>query len=158
MKRRLVVLHGQQVVGLGVEDGLGDVRIASHGVDGDQGAFEVEALHQRRDGGDLVGFFVDRLLAQHQPAVGGEGRDQMQGLLPALAVVAAPRGLAVDRHQVGLVRPAFGHPRRKTGRKQLRIDPIHDRAQPVGARDAVVKLREPRRKDRCASPQSTMSS
>ena len=66
----------------------------------------------------------------------------MQGLLPALTVVAAPRGLAVDRHQIGLVRPAFGHPRGKTGRKQLRIDPIHDRPQPIGAWDAEVKLGE----------------
>jgi len=43
---------------------------------------------------------------------------------------------------VGLVRPALGHPRRKAGRKQLRIDPVHDRPQPIGARDAVVKLTE----------------
>ena len=58
MKRRLVVLHGQKVVGFGIEDALSDVRIASHGINGDQGAFEVEAFHQCRDGGDLVGFFV----------------------------------------------------------------------------------------------------
>ena len=66
----------------------------------------------------------------------------MQGLLPPLAVVAAPRGLAVDGHKVGLGRPALGHPRRKAGREQLRIDPVHDRPQPIGARDAVVKLTE----------------
>jgi len=31
VERRLVVLHGQKIVGLGIEDGLGDGRIASHG-------------------------------------------------------------------------------------------------------------------------------
>ena len=54
------------------------------GIGRNQGALEVETLHQGRDGGDLVGFFIDRLLspcrrmAQHQPAVGREGRHQMQ--------------------------------------------------------------------------------
>jgi hypothetical protein len=47
---------------------------------------------------------------EHQPAVGGEGRHQMQGLLASLAIVAAPRGLAVDRHQIELVRPALRDP------------------------------------------------
>ena len=44
MKGRLVVLHSQKVVGFGIEDALSDVRIASHGIDGDQGAGEVDAL------------------------------------------------------------------------------------------------------------------
>jgi hypothetical protein len=39
----LVVLHGQKVVGLGIEDRLGDVGIASDGIDRDQGASEIEA-------------------------------------------------------------------------------------------------------------------
>jgi hypothetical protein len=89
---------------------LGDVGIASHGVDGNQGAFEVEAFQKDWDSGDLVGFFLDRLLAQHEPAAGGEGRHQMQGLLAGLAIVAAARGLAVDGNERGLVRPAFGDP------------------------------------------------
>jgi hypothetical protein len=101
MKGRLVVLHGQKVVGLGIKDALRNVRIASHGINRDQGAFEVDAFHERRDGGDLVGFFVGRLLTQHELASGGERRDQMQGLLPALTVVAAPRGLAVEATRSG---------------------------------------------------------
>ena len=72
MQGRLVVLHGQEVIDLRVEDALGDIRIASHGVDGDERAFKVDAFQKRRDGGDLVGFFVDCLLAQHQPAGGGQ--------------------------------------------------------------------------------------
>lgn len=41
MKGRLVVLHGQKVVGFRIVDALSNVRIASHGIDGDQGAGEV---------------------------------------------------------------------------------------------------------------------
>ena len=44
MKRRLVIFDGQQVVGLGVKDRLGDVGIASHGINRDQSAVKVEAL------------------------------------------------------------------------------------------------------------------
>ncbi len=36
MQGRLIVLHRQEVVGPGVEDGLGDARVATHGVDGHQ--------------------------------------------------------------------------------------------------------------------------
>ena len=72
MKGRLVVLDGQKIIGLGIEKALSDVRIASHGIDGDQGASEIDAFHQRRDGGNFVGFFVGRLLPQHQSAGGGE--------------------------------------------------------------------------------------
>jgi hypothetical protein len=56
--------------------------------------------------------------------------------------VAAARGFTVDGNQVGFVRPTFGDPRRKAGRKQVRIDPVHNRAQPIGAGNAVVKLAE----------------
>ena len=32
----------------------------------------------------------------------------MQGFLPTLVIMAAPRGLTVNGHEVGLVRPAIG--------------------------------------------------
>jgi hypothetical protein len=54
MERRLVVLDGQKVIGLGVEDRLGDGGIAPHGIGRNQSALEVEPLHQSRNGGDLV--------------------------------------------------------------------------------------------------------
>ena len=34
-------------------------------------------------------------MPQHQPAVGGEGQHQMQGLVAGLSIVAVARGLAV---------------------------------------------------------------
>ena len=54
MERRLVVLHGQKIVGLGVEDRLGDVGIASHGIDRHQGALKIEALNKGRNRRNLV--------------------------------------------------------------------------------------------------------
>src|SRR5208283_3872870 len=40
---RLIAFDGEQIVGSGVADGLGDLRIAGDGVDGDHGAFEAAA-------------------------------------------------------------------------------------------------------------------
>ena len=57
---------GQQVVGATVEDGGGDLGLAPHGVDSDQGAFQFEALEQQRDCGDLVGFDVRSFLAEDE--------------------------------------------------------------------------------------------
>ena len=57
VERRLVVLDGEKVVGPGVEDRLGDGGLAAHGIGRDQGALQIEPFHQRRNGGDLVGFF-----------------------------------------------------------------------------------------------------
>jgi len=61
-------------------------------------------------------------------------------LLTGLSIVAAARGLAVDGNEVWFVRPAFGNPRRKAGRKKIRIDPVHDRTQPIGAWNAMVEF------------------
>ena len=92
----LVVLDRQKVVGPCIDDGLGESRVAAHGVDGDQGAVQVQPLQEGRNGGDLVGFHVHRLLPQHQLGVGGEGRHQMQRRTAGLAIMAAARGFAVN--------------------------------------------------------------
>ena len=42
VQRRLVVLDGQEVVSFGIENALGDARIASHGIDRYQRAFDVD--------------------------------------------------------------------------------------------------------------------
>ena len=53
------------------------------------------------------------------------------------AVVAAARGLAVDRHEVGALGPAFPHPAREGGGKERGVDPVHQDGEPALAGDAV---------------------
>ena len=142
MQGRLVILDGQEVVATRIQDGLRDGRAAPHGVDRNQGAFQVQALEQRRYGHDLVGLFVHGVLPEDEPSVGGESRNQVQGRLPGLAVMTAPRRLAVDRDLVGALRPAGRHPALEARRKQAGIHAVHQRPQPVHARDAVMKLRK----------------
>src|ERR1700692_4657439 len=61
-------------------------------------------------------------------------------LWPVLRFVATARGLAVDRHEVELVRPAFRDPCRKAGLEQARVDAVYHAAQPIGAGNAVVEF------------------
>jgi hypothetical protein len=67
-ERRLVALERQQIVGLVRDDPVGDLDLTAHGVDGDQGAFELlvfgELIEKFRNGGDLVGLLRDGELCQ----------------------------------------------------------------------------------------------
>ena len=79
-----------------------------------------------------------RLLRQHQAGGGGEGGDEVQRPGARAAVVAAPRGLAVDRHEAGLVGPALPHPGGEGGGEERRVDPVHQDGQPALAGHAVL--------------------
>ena len=140
---RLVILERKQVIGAGVDDLLGDRRIAGDGVDGNQGAVEVELFQQLRDNDDLIGFLVDGLLAENQLGVGGEGREEMQRPLVGVAIMAAPRGFAVNGHEIGAPRPSLRHPGAKRRREHLRIEPVHQGAQPIRAGHAKMEFAKP---------------
>ena len=72
-----------------IKNRLGDLCLSSHRIDRHQGTLQVEVLQQQRNGGDLVGFLLARLLPQHDPLSGGPGGNHMQGLAPPGVVVAA---------------------------------------------------------------------
>ena len=77
-QRQLVVFDGEQIVGLGRDDRIGDPRIAADGIDADQCAFHVDAPDELGDRDDFIGFHVDGLLAEDEMAAAGESRDEMQ--------------------------------------------------------------------------------
>lgn len=109
MGRRAVALEGQQVVAAPAHDGLGDSAPRSHGVDGDEGAPQFEAFEQERDGGDLVGFDVGGLLAEHEALAGRPGGDEMRRLAALAAGMRAARSLAIDGDDIGRARRATTH-------------------------------------------------
>ena len=124
VRRRLVVLHGQEICRLW-HRGCSERCSGLHPMASmeDQGAFEVEAFHQRRDGGDLVGFFVGLASwpRSHQSAGGSANAENgTEGLHLAPRLRSWLHSARLYRRSPqggGLVRPAFGHPRGKTGRK-----------------------------------------
>jgi len=54
MKDRPIGLQRQQVIAATLDDGLGDIGLGPHGVDGDERAGQFEPFEQPRNGDDLV--------------------------------------------------------------------------------------------------------
>ena len=81
MQAWLVGLDREQVIGAVLDNGLGDGWVAGDRVDGDQGTGQhaggSKTVEQFGNGGDLIGSFGDRLLAEHQLLSGGERREEM---------------------------------------------------------------------------------
>src|SRR6516225_9818964 len=59
MQGSLIALEREDEIGLLVDDLFSDGALTSHGVDGDDCAFNRHHVEQRRDGDDLVGFQLD---------------------------------------------------------------------------------------------------
>lgn len=136
-RSRAVRLQGEEIVAPALQDDFGDAALGADGVDGDQGPFERQPLQKQRDGADLVRLARDRLLAEHQPLARGPSRDEMQGLAALAAGVAATRGLAVDRDQVGLRLAQAFHPGREAALEQIRIERREHVAEGIMARHAA---------------------
>ena len=99
MKRAVVALEGQQVVRLGVADGDGDLFLAGHGVEADHAALHVDVVQQFGNGGDLVGFRIDKQLTECQSAGRGPRADEVERIGLVRRGEAAVQRLAVDGHQ-----------------------------------------------------------
>jgi hypothetical protein len=86
----------------------------------------------------LAGLVWHGLLAEHQAARGGEGRDKVERGAAVGAVVAAARGLSIDGDELRAFGPSLAHPSGEGGREQGRVDTVHQNGQPAPAGDAVL--------------------
>lgn len=93
---RVVVLHGQHVVGFLLHDLRRDRALTAHRVDGDRDTSDVEEPQQLRDGDDLVRLLGHLHLSQHQALVGEPCAHPVDRLAPRRRVEAAAQRLAVD--------------------------------------------------------------
>lgn len=93
---RLIVLDHQQVVGAPIPDRLGNIRLGTHRIDGDDDPFQRQTGQQFRNRRLLVRLLRRRPLSQHQTGAGGKGTDQMEWRRIHLDRAAA--GLAIDDH------------------------------------------------------------
>ena len=64
-QRALIAFEGEDVIGLLVDDLLGNVALAAHGVDGDDRPLDHQHAEERRNSDDLVGFFRHFDLPEH---------------------------------------------------------------------------------------------
>ena len=94
-------------------------------------------LQQQRDGGDLVGFLLGRLLSEHDPLPRRPGRDEVQRVTAFAPVVAAPRGLAVNGDDFGVIIAQPADPGEEAGFEQFRVQRREHVAQCIVAGDAA---------------------
>ena len=113
-----------------------------HRVDGDEGAFELfplgQMIEQNGNGRDLVGLLRHADLRQREMGVGRVGAERVQRFEALSLVVSATRSLAVDGDEDVAAGPQRANPVFETACECLRIDPVHQRAQPALAGDAIV--------------------
>ena len=80
-QQALVVFDRQHVVGFLGDDLLGDLALATHGIDGHHGPSQLQRIEQLGNGRDFIGFFLHLALPEHQVVGAGPGRNQMHELL-----------------------------------------------------------------------------
>ena len=97
-ERGLVVLDSDDVVGLPGDDLFHHRALATHGVDGDDGALNVQRVQQLGDGGDFVALGRRLHLRQYQALLGVPSRNQMGHA--ELTVVRAAHTLAVNGYEL----------------------------------------------------------
>jgi hypothetical protein len=97
-----------------------------------------------RQGLDLVAGAGDLLLAQHQPLFDRPGAHQVQRPAPALAVEAAPGGLAVDRNHpaVAGLGGEGGNEAAEAGLEGDRVEQPEDPREGVVARNAAFQAQK----------------
>src|SRR5215212_2066372 len=101
-QRRLVVLHGEEIVATAVGDGAADLFLGEDGIAGDDHAIERQRLEQLQRGGDLVGVRRHRQLADHTLQGYAERRQQMNAAGLCRGTAAEP--LSINRNMArGLV-------------------------------------------------------
>ena len=134
-QRRLIALQRQQEIGFVLDDLGGYFDLASHGVDGDESAFELprrgQLIEQHGDRRDLVGLLGHADLRQDEAGVGRIGAQRVQGFEALSPVVGATRGLAVDGDQIVPGRPH-------------RLDPIFETTPKVSGSTRFTRVRSQR--------------
>ena len=143
MQRLLIPLQGQHIVGVAVDDLLGNRFLSSHRVDGDDGSRDVYQPQQLGNSGDFVGFLVTGNLSQRQAEFAGPDAHRVQRAQAVALIVAAPIGFAVhrvhrlvDAARLGRLGPQRLQPLIETGLKRRRVQQHQHPAKDIFAGDA----------------------
>jgi hypothetical protein len=81
MRVPLIPFKGKNVVRFLGYDELSNMSVGSHGIDGDDVAFEIEFSQELWDGRNLIGFFGNKLLGEGHAGVSGPRADGNVGAL-----------------------------------------------------------------------------
>ena len=145
MQAALVALERQDIVGLSFTAGLGNLLLATHGIDGHDGARQLQGAQQLGNGRAFVALGIDLALAQHQPIFARPGTDHVDGFATLGAVMTAAQRLAVDGDNLGgKCLPQAARPVGETLRKLPRIEQGKDTSEGIMTGDAIGQLEKAR--------------
>jgi hypothetical protein len=91
----LVILDRQEIIASSIDDFLGNVRLVTESVKGDDASLERQRLQKCLDGGNLVAFAAHAFLTQGKATGRGKGADQADGRIAAVTRTA--NRLAIER-------------------------------------------------------------
>ena len=141
----LVAFERQNIVGLRFADGLGNLFLATHGINGHDTAREVQRAQQLGNGRYFVALGSDLALAEHQPIFARPSADHVDGFTTLGAVMTAPQGLPVDGHDLGGKALAQAlRPVGETLRKLPRIKEGEDASKSIMAGNPVGQFEKAR--------------
>ena len=153
-QRALITLQGQDIIGFLVHDLLGDGTLATHRVDGDDGAFDVHHLEQLGNGDDLVGLFGDLDLSEHQALTRGEGRDHVDCCFSAFLMVRSAQRLAIDRDHIRRNAGQRGNPADEAALEMLGVERGEDVAEVVVRGRSFAKRPKPAQEGELLAPEA----
>ena len=139
----LIVFDLDDIIGLRVDNRLGNFFLAPHGVNRDNGSPQGQGLYQFRDGSDLIGLVSGLELAQHQADIRSPGTDQVYRGAAVGSVVGAAQGFSIDGDCFTL--EGFGklpHPAGEEVMEPLGIELGEETAEGVMGGDAVGQFQE----------------
>ena len=140
---RLVALHGQHIVALALDDGLGGVAPAMQRIHRHDAALQAKQLDQLQRAGRLVVARRQRV-GQRHARLGAPRRHHHRRHVALAVLVGATQRLAVERHHaIDLHR--VGEPLREATEhflERLRIEQAEHPAEGVVARDPVLQLQD----------------
>ena len=130
-------MTGQQVIAAPVENLLGNLGLATDGVDRDDAALEGQRVEQRLDGLNLVAYAAGVFLPQAQATGRGIRADRVQRRV--LSIPGAARRLADNcdhaHHNPGQV----ANPRAETGLEHLGVQQAKHATERIVRRGAMLK-------------------
>ena len=111
----LIAFEREDVVGLLLQDFRSNIALASHGIDGHDGALDRHHGEERRDRDNFVRLFRHFDLPEHEALARRKGRNHMDRRFRAFLLVGTAQRLAVDGD----------HIRRRAGQRR---NPSHEAA------------------------------
>ena len=136
-----VVFHRHDVVGLLVHDLSNNLVLASHGINRDRDAFDIQCVEQLQDRRNLVAFNGGPDLTQNQACAAVQRRHQVSHV--RARVMRAAQTFAVQgNHLSGQRRTQLLHPAEEVCLETLRLQQRKDPAEPVMRGNPVVKGQE----------------